>query len=305
MRSGFITMKIAVISEHPSPTWSSRQIILALESLGVSTLYLKPYELVSVFGEGEYSVLDLHTLKPIDIDGAILRDLGVSLTIENFLRRCNTIKHLELLGKPVVNPVESLIISRDKHLSLLLLAKAGLPVPRTIVLEDFTYIPRIVKTLGRTVIKPLIGGMGFGIVMTDDPDVAYTIARTLTQLKQPIYLQKYIEKPGRDIRILIIGEDTVAAYYRVQTKEGSWKTNVAQGAKPVPIPRLSSELEDLAFKAMKVLNLKYAGIDIAESDDGYFILEVNASPQWRGIQKVTNVNIALHLAKYLVSLVKQ
>lgn len=298
-------MKIAVVSDHATPLWSARQIILALESLGVSTQYVRPSELVSVFGEEDHTVLHLPSLKPLDVDGAILRDLGTSLTLESFLRRTDVIRHLELIGTVVVNPVESMITARDKYRSLMLLSKAGIPIPKTYVLEDFMAVPKIVELWGKTVIKPIIGSMGFGIVMTENPDVAYTIARTLLQLKQPVYLQRYVEKPGRDIRVLVIGDEIVAAYYRVQTSPNSWKTNVAQGAKPVLIPKPSKELENLALKVMDILNLHYAGIDFVESPEGYKVLEVNAAPQWRGLQKATGINPAIHLAKYVVSLIKR
>lgn len=297
-------MKLAVISDHIVPSWSSRQIILALESLGVITQYIRPSELVSVFGEEEYRILQLPTLRPIDINGAILRDLGTSITIENYLRRYNVIRHLELTGTTVVNPVESLTIARDKYYSLMLLAKSGILVPKTIVLEDFSFVSKVVESLGKIVIKPLIGSMGFGIVLAENPDIAYTVAKTLSQFKQPIYLQRYIEKPGRDLRILIIGSEIVVAYYRIQLSQNSWKTNIAQGAKPVPISKLDKEVEDISFKAMKILNLHYAGIDIVETPNGYMVFEVNASPQWRGIQKATGINPAIYLAKYMVSIIK-
>ncbi|MCC6015903.1 MAG: RimK family alpha-L-glutamate ligase [Desulfurococcaceae archaeon] len=298
-------MKIAVISDHAIPLWSSRQILLALEKLGVTPQYVRPSELVSVFGEGEYSVLHLPSLKPLDVDGAILRDLGTSLTLETFLRRCNVIRHLEMLGTLVVNPIESVITARDKYRSLLLLFKAGIPVPKTYVLEDFMIVPKIVETWGKAVVKPIVGSMGFGVVMTENPDVAYTVARTLLQLKQPIYIQRYVEKPGRDIRVLVIGNEIAAAYYRVQVSPNAWKTNVAQGAKPVLIPKPDKELEDLALKVIKILNLHYAGIDVVESPDGYKVLEVNAAPQWKGLQKATGINPATKLATYVVSLIKR
>ncbi|MEM1526255.1 MAG: RimK family alpha-L-glutamate ligase [Ignisphaera sp.] len=298
-------MKIAIISDHPTPSWSSRQLLLALENLGVTSLYLRPSEIVSVFGENEYHVLHLPSLKPLDIEGAILRDLGVSLTLESFLRRCDAIRHLELTGVTVVNPVESMIVARDKYYSLMLLAKAGVPVPKTAVLEDFMTVAKIVESWGKTVIKPLIGSMGFGVVLTENPDIAYTIARTILQLKQPIYLQRYVEKPGRDIRVLAIGDTIVAAYYRVQASPNAWKTNVAQGAKPILISRPDKELEDIAIKTIKILKLHYAGVDVVESAEGYKVLEVNAAPQWRGLQKTTGVNPAIHLVKYIISLIKR
>ncbi|MEM1542088.1 MAG: RimK family alpha-L-glutamate ligase [Ignisphaera sp.] len=298
-------MKIAVVADKAVPPWSVRQIILALEYLGASAIYVRPSELVSVFGEGDDTILHLATSRPIEFNGVILRDLGSTITLENFLRRCNVFRHLELLGIPVINPVDSIVVARDKYYSLLLLNRAGLPVPKTLVTEDFMLPSKVTEQWSKTIIKPVIGSMGFGIVMTENPDVTYTIARTLAQLKQPIYLQRYIEKPGRDIRILVVGNEIVAAYYRVQNSKDEWKTNIAQGAKPIPITKLSEELHTIIFKVMKVLKLHYAGIDVAETEKGYVIFEVNASPQWRGIQKATGINPALHLARYVLSLIKR
>jgi len=298
-------LKIAVISDQATPTWSARQLLLAFESLGASTVYIRPSEMASVIGDGEYGVLHIPSLKPLELDGAILRDLGISLTLENFLRRIDVIRHLELTGTLVVNPVESMIRARDKYHSLMILNKAGIPIPKTFVLEDCMTVPKIVESWGRTVIKPIIGSMGFGVTSTESPDIAYNIARTLLQLKQPIYLQKYVEKPKRDIRAFVIGDELIAAYYRVQTSPTSWKTNVAQGAKPIPILKPDKELEEIAIKSAKTLNLYYAGVDIAEAPDGYKVFEVNASPQWKGLQKATGINVASLLARYIVSLIKK
>ncbi|MEM4584274.1 MAG: hypothetical protein QW611_04805, partial [Ignisphaera sp.] len=73
-------MKIAVVADRAVPPWSARQIILALESLGASAVYVRPSELVSVFGEGYDTVLHLATSKPIEFNGVILRDLGSTVT---------------------------------------------------------------------------------------------------------------------------------------------------------------------------------------------------------------------------------
>lgn len=297
--------KIAVVADRFVPPWSARQILLALDSLGVSSIYLRPCDVMSLIDRDNSSVVYTNSLKPIDFDAVILRDLGVAITLEMFLRRINVFKHIEMMNKPVVNPVDSIVTARDKYLSLLLLEKAGIRVPKTVVLEDYFTATKIANEWKNVVVKPMIGSMGFGIIKAESPDIVYTIAKTLTQLRQPIYVQEFVEKPGRDIRLLAIGDEIVAAYYRVQNNPNEWKTNIAQGAHAEPITRIDSELEDIAFKTLRTLRLHYGGIDVAETKDGYIVFEVNASPQWRGIQRVTNINPALKLAKYVVSMIRR
>lgn len=298
-------MRIAVVADKSVPPWSVRQIMLAIEELGASSVYLRPSDIASIIGENNSSLVYSSTLKPFEVDSVILRDLGVTTTIEIFLRRVDVFKHIEGLGIPVINPVSSYIVARDKYLSLLLLSKAGIPTPKTAVVEDFYSATKLAESWRKVVVKPLIGSMGFGIIKAEDPDTVYNIARTLSQLHQPIYLQEYVEKPGRDIRILIIGSEIVAAYYRVQQNVENWKTNVAQGAKVDVIKKVDEELESLSYRILKILNLHYAGIDFAETKNGYVVLEVNASPQWRGIQRAVGINPARRLAKYILSLIKR
>jgi len=295
-------LKIAIVHTRPTPPWSARQLILAFESLGASTTYLRPEEISSVFGGNEFDVLVRGTYQ-LDFDAFMLRDIGFSITIEQFLRRITVFKHIEMMGIPVVNPVEGLILARNKYLSLLMLSRNGIPVPKTAVVEDPYVAYRFAQSWGSVVIKPIVGSMGFGALKLEDPDVAFVVARTLAQLGQPIYVQQYVEKPNRDIRVFVVGSQVIAAYYRVQ--QGSWKTNIAQGARAVPMNRMDSELSEIAIKSCKILGLHYAGVDIAETKDGYVVLEVNASPGWKGLTIATGINPAVHIAKYVMELARR
>ncbi|MEM0067094.1 MAG: RimK family alpha-L-glutamate ligase [Ignisphaera sp.] len=304
LRTMMIDMKVSVVADKPVPPWSVRQIMLAIEELGSEAVYIRPSDITSFIG-GTHEIVYTNSLKPVDFDAVILRDLGVATTVETYLRRVDLFKHVELTGIPVVNPVESYVTARDKYLSLCLLSRAGIPVPKTIVVEDHYTAVKVVETLSKAVIKPLIGSLGFGVIKVDSPDLAYTIGKTLAQIKQPIYVQEFIEKPNRDIRVLVVGNDIVAAYYRIQTDPQNWKTNIAQGAIAKPIENLDKELQEYSLKILDILKLHYAGIDFGETKDGYVVFEVNASPQWRGIQKVTGINPAKSIARYVLQLARK
>jgi len=298
-------VKVAIVADRPTPPWTARQLILAFEEIGAVAVYLRPHELAAVFGDNEMRIVYASTLSDIDIDAFVLRDIGFSTTIETFLRRVDLFEQAELMGIPVVNPARALLRARDKYLSLLLLNRVGIPVPHTAVMEDVHAAIRIAEQWHDVVMKPLIGSMGFGAIHATNVDIVYVASRTLNQLNQPIYVQEYIEKPGRDIRAFVVGEQLIAAYYRVQPDATKWKTNIAQGAKAIPMERVDPEIEDLAIRATRALGLHYAGVDIAESPKGYIVFEVNASPNWRGLAMTTNTNPAKYIAEYVLSLVKR
>jgi len=298
-------VRVAVVADRPVPPWTARQLILAFEDLGVNATYLRPSDIVSIFGRGDSRVVYSSTLNDIDLNAVLLRDIGFTSTIETLLRRINVFEHIEMLGIPVINPIRAFLKARDKYFSLLLLDKAGIPVPRTAVVENYSAALKVAEQWKDVVLKPLIGSMGFGAIRATSVDIVYITSRTLNQLDQPIYIQEYIDKPNRDIRVFVVGNDIIAAYYRVQPTAELWKTNIAQGAKAVPIERIDEDLADIALRATKILGLHYAGVDIAESKDGYVVLEVNASPNWRGLARATGINPATHIARYVLTLLKK
>ena len=115
-----------------------------------------------------------------------------------------------------------------------------------------------------------------------------------------LYLQEFIRHGSSDIRAFVLGGRVLASMRRVA--EG-WKTNVSQGARPVPV-RLGEEMEELAVKASEVIGCMVAGVDILESEEGPKVIEVNSQPGWRSLQTVTRVNIADEIIRYLISVVK-
>jgi len=65
---------------------------------------------------------------------------------------------------------------------------------------------------------------------------------------------------------------------------GHFKTNLAQGGTPEKA-ELTDEIEEIAVSTAEALGLFYGGIDIAESSSGQlFVLEANASPNWKGAE---------------------
>jgi len=236
------------------------------------------------------------------IDLCFLRSFG-SGSCEQLSKRMSMMEHLGLSGTFVVNSPQAYRRARDKYSTMCRLAEAELSIPPTYVTEMAHWAHRAIKGFKQAVYKPIIGSLGFGSMKFANRDLAFNAFTTLERLSHPLYVQEYMEKPGRDIRAFVLGERVLTSIYRVAQPE-EWKTNVAQGAQAKPI-QLPATLEKLAIKAVEALDLLYAGVDILESENGAVVLEVNGSPSWQALQSATGVKVADELVKFVIECTKR
>jgi ribosomal protein S6--L-glutamate ligase len=236
-----------------------------------------------------------------DYDICFLRSFGPGST-EQATRRISVMEHMEVAGIKVINSTYPFRRSRDKYATQYRLQASGIPIPKTYTTESLARAYEMTKEMVPIIYKPILSSMGRGSLKFDDVDLAYNAYRTLDRLYHPLIIQGYIENPGRDIRVFIIGDECVGAVYKY-LPEGQWKSNVAQGGKMVE-EEMESEIIELGFKATKAMGLDYCGVDILESKDGPVVLEVNASPGWQGLKQATGKDIADLLVKYGVNQVE-
>jgi len=294
-------MRVAIIHDVPIPPSTTRQIFIALMKRGVDTTYLRISRMTSVVSLR--SSVITYGRRLIDIDAAIVRGLGMTTSTEAIFKRVDVLKQMHDSGILVVNSPESILSARDKLRSMQLLSAAGLPVPDTVVTEDLMMVVNTVKEWGKCVIKPLMGSMGYGAILVGDPDVAYMVAKIWISHNQPVMVQKYMRSVNRDIRVFVVGNKVLGGIYRY-APEGSWKTNVAQGAR-VERADLNNEVKELALNAVEKLGLLYAGVDVGEFEGNYIIYEVNSMPNWLGFMEGTGINPAEHLADLVVTLLRK
>ncbi|AEA13275.1 MAG: ATP-grasp domain-containing protein [Thermoproteus sp.] len=291
-------MEVLVVAESSIPDEPTRDVLLELKKRGISSRYA-PIQRLSVRMSQDGVFVETRR-GPIRPDVVVIRGIGFLLDANTMIRRVTTLEILEEEGATAINPVRGLMASRDKLMSLYILRKAKIPVPPTVVTEDLFYAYNATKALETVVVKPIQGSRGFGAMLFSDPDLAFQVMRTLLISHNPLYIQKYVEKPNRDIRVIVVDGRAIGCMYRISTM---WKTNIAQGARAEPCA-LNPELEDIAVRATKALGLVYAGIDVGEAKDGYVVFEVNASPDWRGFKSSTGINPAQYIVEYIASLKK-
>lgn len=230
-------------------------------------------------------------------DAIIVRTMPPG-SLEQVVYRMDVLGRLETAGVRVVNSPKSLECAVDKFLTTSRLQAAGLPVPETIVCEHEDDALLAFQELGGdVVVKPLFGSEGRGIVRVSDPDLAHRTFRTLMRLNAVLYLQKFVEHEGFDVRIVVLAGRVMGGMRR--RSPGDFRTNVARNAIAEPHDVTVVEAE-FALRATQAVGAHVAGVDLLYDRLGTcHVIEVNAVPGWQAFSKVTGVDVAAQLLQTL------
>jgi ribosomal protein S6--L-glutamate ligase len=87
-----------------------------------------------------------------------------------------------------------------------------------------------------------------------------------------LYLQEYLPI-RRDLRVVWVGRQVIAAYWRVGA-EAAFHNNVARGGS-VDFDNVPAEALALVARVATELGVDHAGFDVAEVDGHYYLLEFN------------------------------
>lgn len=209
---------------------------------------------------------------------------------------------LNAWGIETINSYATAAVCADKLLTTLALARAGIAQPNARVafdeastlaaLEDLTY---------PAVLKPVTGSWGRLLARVDDRNAAESIIEHRQTLgsytHHTFYAQEYIDKPGRDIRAFVVGDETICAIYRTSPH---WITNTARGGTASNCP-VTPELNDLCLRAARAVGGGVLALDVFEDPSrGLSINEINHTMEFRNSSAPTGVNIAERVVNYAI-----
>ncbi len=223
-------------------------------------------------------------------DAVIIRTMPPG-SLEQVVFRMDALARLEASGVCVLNSPKAIECAVDKYLTTARLEAAGLPVPATAVCENSDdALAAFEEFGGDVVVKPIFGSEGRGILRVSDPDLALRTFRTLERLQAVLYLQRFVDHLGFDIRVLVLDGRVLGGMRRVS--ENDFRTNVSREGRGAPHVVTGTEAE-WALRAAAATGARFAGVDILYDREGRgFVIEVNAVPGWRAFQRVTEMDVA-------------
>jgi glutathione synthase/RimK-type ligase-like ATP-grasp enzyme len=222
---------------------------------------------------------DLKTYKAI-----YFRMVGKSLEVATLVADYARKNNIKIVDK-VYADSKLLPVSLGKSLELRRLIKACIPIPKTVFGRlDVLPFPFVVKSTTSSRAREV-----WKVENLDD----------LNKLRQEkfkiakFYLAQELVPNSRRIRVLVIGDRAVGAIVR-QTKWNRDETK--QTLKPIP-----EDVANLAIKSAKAVDLDICGVDILVNSktDEMFVIEANAAPSWKLINRYCGISVENEIIKYI------
>ena len=217
--------------------------------------------------------------------------------------------YYERAGSQVINSFNAAKICGDKMLCSLELAKANVPTPKTYLAFSSETAKVAAERIGfPLVMKPVMGSWARMVHKINDKDSLDAALEAREEMGNPwqkiYYLQEHINKPGRDIRAFVVGNEVIAAIYRHSTAKSGWITNTGRGGTASKC-EITPELREMCLKAVKIVDEGIYGVDLMETGNGLTVHEINHTTEFRNSSPVTGVDIADKMIEYVIRRAKQ
>lgn len=211
------------------------------------------------------------------------RMVGKSLEIATLVANYAANNNIKIIDEMYSN---SLLMpaSLGKSLEIKRLAEAGIKIPKTVFGTfdniDFPFI-----------VKSTTGQKAREVWLVNNQQELDLLNQKID--KKKIYFAQELIPSARRIRAFVVGDKVIGAIVR-QTKWNKDETKVTLD----PIPE---NISKLAVLSAKVVGLDISGVDILVNSvtKEMFVIEANAAPSWKLINKYCKVKVEDEIIKYL------
>ncbi|TPV96733.1 MAG: GAK system ATP-grasp enzyme [Myxococcales bacterium FL481] len=237
--------------------------------------------------------LDLTTL-----DAIIVKKIAAeySPAVNDRLEQLASLRHR---GVPIYSDPDRMLRLVNRLTNTLELAGAGIPMPPTVLTENLEAAMATVERFGAAVAKPLYTSKARGMtVLRPGPTLREDLVRYQAD-NSLIYLQQFMDLPGRDLGVVFLGGQYLACYARVSGGK-SWNTTTRDGGH-YEAAEPSDEIVDLGARAAAVFGLDFTCVDVVETELGPQVLEVSAFGGFRGLSEACGIDAAQRLVDYVIA----
>ncbi|MED5250076.1 MAG: lysine biosynthesis protein LysX [Pseudomonadota bacterium] len=233
-----------------------------------------------------------------DLESAPSVDILLERSI-NHSRSMYGLRLLEASGVHCINSAEVAKICGDKILTSVALKEAGVSQPPVRVAFTEESALAAIEELGYPVVlKPAVGSWGRLLSKVNDRESAEAILEHKALLgsyhHSIFYIQKFVEKKGRDIRSFVVGDECIAAIYR---SSDHWITNTARGASAAGC-EVTTKIADISLAAANAVGGGVLAVDLFENDGDFSVNEVNYTMEFRNSIETTGVNIPARVVDF-------
>jgi ribosomal protein S6--L-glutamate ligase len=290
-----IKMRIGILSARGPEVHPNQRLMASGRALGHPVTLIHPRDCVARMSG---AAIRIHMKNAPDGLDVVLPRIGA--TINDYA--LTLVRHLELSGLKIVNGFHSIVLARNKFLTLQTLVEASVPVPDSFWVSNQENFEKAVADLGGypVVVKTPASRQGQGVMVVDSKVTAEFIVANLPLSTTGLLVQEYIPpETRRDIRAFVVGGELVAAV-ELRPRKGDFRSNIHQGGNGRRLTP-GGDLTILSLSASRALGLEIAGIDMMIRNDGRIqVIETNYSPGFEGLEEITGIDIASRIMAFVV-----
>jgi ribosomal protein S6--L-glutamate ligase len=243
-------------------------------------------------------IRDIKTKKIIELNpnntiviirGSVIHDQTIS----------SLLTYLESKGLFVINNKESINLCANKYNTTVKLMAGGVPVPKTCLINKINELDDALGKIGGhfpIVLKTLRGSAGIGVSRIDSKESLTGVLQSLWKHRAQLLIQEFLECDF-DVRTIVLNNQIIACMKRNKIG-GDFRSNFSLGGTVEPY-KLSPIEEKTVLAAAKLCGTFFCGVDHMVVKGQPLVIEVNASPGSKGMQKATGINIIEILMDYI------
>lgn len=273
-------MKVGIL--HHDLEWAETKIAEILAAKGVD---------VNMYDVRDASVEDIFE------NDLILNRVYASVSNRDYpsiLKTLNLLKSAEKKGVPCLNSCETSRFDYDKYASFLLMSKAGIPTPKTILIKTDEKLRDVVKILEKElkfpmIIKRNIGGRGKDVSRVENYDEALAdlVGKFNGSNKEGYFggfVAQELVRSSRDYdcRLGVIGGNVEFSYNRTLlsvSSEDKWLASTTNGS--IEGIYEAEEIEsEMGVRASRLIGADFNELDIMFTLDGPVVIENNPTPNY-------------------------
>jgi len=196
-----------------------------------------------------------------------------------------------MLGVPVMNSAAAIAHARNKMRCLQLLSANGISVPATVMARSAGDLKAMVRLVGGVpVLVKLLGGADErGVMVCETLNSLEAALEAILGLGHNLLVQEYVRKAGRDVRVLVVGGQALAAVRR-RPRMNRLAHTLNRGARLERID-LTDPQRQAATEAVRLIGLEVAAVDMLDVRGQPKVFEVHSSPAVAEMEKAVGEDL--------------
>lgn len=286
-------MTVIILTKFQEPDYETSKLVKSFvdKDIQVKVCYFNKFEIVINHGIFYDGVM-------MGFPDAILVRRGSGISRAELA----IIRYFELANVPCFNKCEQINLVQDKFHTGEILHNAGIKVPSTLLITSKN--THLVESLigFPCVIKVVVGSFGVGVYKCESKSEYPKLLEFIDAIgnEKTLIAQEFMgDRPGEDLRVLVIGDRVIGAMKRV-APSGDFRANISNGGTGEKY-EITPEISEIALNTSRALGLDIAGIDLLFSNNGFVVCEANSNPGFYGFEKYCNIDIANEISSFIIS----